>query len=593
KETGLDLLRLKAQLFVQFFEQTQEVAHLSKAMTAYRTASEVIGLWRQSVPTAAAKNELAERSSVLYQEAIRTAYRLYEQGKEEQYKDLAFSLAERSKAQLLIELMNERLARGLHNLPDSLLEQDRKLRLDISLCNRQLLKASMQTDETQAEDLTSWRNRRFELQQQLEQLSRQFEANYPDFYQLKYQQEPTDPAVLQKLLADQEQALIEYFMGEEAIYVFVLTARQRELLRLPLSDSLDRQIERLRAAISQIPSDADLADNHRNFTQSAYSLYQQVLASALSTLPTGLASLVIIPDYQLNYLPFELLLERPAAEGTVQFSPAVLDYVLEKYQVSYDYSAVVYGKNCQKESGAYQRDFVGFAPTFGEPTIAELRRGCTLGDLGALQCNGEEVTRIGKLMGGQISLGEQANRAQFEDLLLGSRIVHLATHACVKEDRGGHNKIFLSDDYVSENDLFGRLTNAELIVLSACNSGSGQLLRGEGVMSLARGFLQAGSASCVLSRWSVDDCATSEIMTRLYEGLQAGQTRTEALRGAKLAFVESAEKYQQHPFFWGAFILYGRADRLSLYSSGWPWHRYLLLCLLLGMLGLGWARFRR
>ena len=99
--------------------------------------------------------------------------------------------------------------------------------------------------------------------------------------------------------------------------------------------------------------------------------------------------------------------------------------------------------------------------------------------------------------------------------------------------------------------------NSELAVLSACNTGSGELVKGEGVMNMARGFINAGCSSTLMSMWSVDDCATSDIMLRFYEGLKKGLNKDEALRAAKLSYLESVSKTKMHPYYWAAFVPFG------------------------------------
>ncbi|MEM9922116.1 MAG: CHAT domain-containing protein, partial [Bacteroidota bacterium] len=354
------------------------------------------------------------------------------------------------------------------------------------------------------------------------------------------------------------------------IYIFLLTETQMEVFSVAYSSKLNEQIEQLRQAVSSLPSDQELANNFEQYTKTAFTLYEQLLAPALKQLPTSVSSLILIPDYQLNHLPFELLLMNPPLSTKPNFSVKNLDYVLEHYTLSYDYSAIMHIKNRQRNSGSYRQGFVGLAPIFIGSTEEAEPVNCRATALKPLACNQQEVQTIQNLIGGQSLLGKQAHKNTFDLLLPSSQIVHLATHACIDENSLTDDKIFLADDYISKHDLFNSRTNAELVVLSACNTGSGQLLKGEGVMSLARGFIQAGSASCVLSRWSVDDCATAKIMEQFYRSLKEEVGRSEALRLSKLSYLQSAEKYYQHPFFWGAFTTYGQTTPLKVWRSGLP-----------------------
>ena len=160
--------------------------------------------------------------------------------------------------------------------------------------------------------------------------------------------------------------------------------------------------------------------------------------------------------------------------------------------------------------------------------------------------------------------------------------MHLATHACINEQDPMLSKIYFSDDYLTYYDLNNLELNADLAVLSACNTGNGKLEKGEGVMSIAKGFIQAGVPSVVTSLWSVDDCATSDIMIHFYKYLKEGQVKDEALRNAKLEYLQTADKAHAHPFYWGAFVQFGNTNSLDYLSEGEPWTTFIFI----GLLGI-------
>lgn len=142
-------------------------------------------------------------------------------------------------------------------------------------------------------------------------------------------------------------------------------------------------------------------------------------------------------------------------------------------------------------------------------------------------------------------------------------ILHLATHACIDEASSGLNKIFFSDDYIPQIDLDQLRLQAALTVLSACNTGTGRLQEGEGVMSMARSFLLAGSASVLTSLWAVDDCTTSDIMVRFYQSLKNGEAKDVAIQKARLAYLASADTEASHPYYWAAFVQFGDVEPLA------------------------------
>jgi len=350
-----------------------------------------------------------------------------------------------------------------------------------------------------------------------------------------------------------------------------------------------QSVKTFRDAINQVPEDDAVLQNYQDITSAGYYLYQNILEPALKVLPDNIHRLKIIPDNQFNYVPFDLLLTEAAPQDKAYFSAHHLEYVLKKYQVSYDYSATWMFKG-EKNNNVSTKNFIAYAPSFKEATSIVRSRSCEAEDLFNLECSEKEVRSINNLLNGETRIGSAANTADFIQEATDYRIIHMATHACVDEENPSFNKIFLTDDYLSNADLYNTSLNAELVVLSACNTGSGKLVKGEGVLSLARGFVQAGCRSSIVSRWSVDDCATSEIMQYFYEGLERGEEKDEALRLAKLNYLKEADQFYAHPYYWSAFVGYGDMGAMDLGGSFW-W-KILIGVSLMGLLLLEIRTFR-
>jgi len=156
-------------------------------------------------------------------------------------------------------------------------------------------------------------------------------------------------------------------------------------------------------------------------------------------------------------------------------------------------------------------------------------------------------------------------------------VLHLAMHSMVNEKNpmlsvmafsGSRDSI---DSQLTAIEIYNQHLNADLAVLSACNTGFGELHRGEGIMSFARAFSYAGVSSAAISLWQVPDKATSKIMINFYSYLKEGKTKAEALRLAKVEFINSYPS-MAHPFYWSGFILSGNNKPLQFpVSSYWYW----------------------
>jgi CHAT domain-containing protein len=304
-----------------------------------------------------------------------------------------------------------------------------------------------------------------------------------------------------------------------------------------------------------------------DFTNDSHALYEFLLKNSLLDLPKDVNSLMIIPDGKLTYFPFELLLpEKPKKDAVISYSSSAMPYLFNNYNISYGFSATVVNLTHQKTKQSNTGAPAIFAPSFSNEYIAE-NRSCQEDNLSYLQCNTTEGERIKSLISGDIFTGDLASIQKFRQVASNSSILHLATHACVDEENADGNKIFFTDTYLTNEDLNTVGVNADLVVLSACDTGLGKLIKGEGLMSLSRGFLCAGAASTVMSLWSVDDCATSDLMVNFYKELKDGKDKSTALKNAKLNYLAQADKLHQHPYFWAPFVLSGNVNPIESIAS--------------------------
>jgi CHAT domain-containing protein len=124
----------------------------------------------------------------------------------------------------------------------------------------------------------------------------------------------------------------------------------------------------------------------------------------------------------------------------------------------------------------------------------------------------------------------------------------------------------LDDGYLKTFEIYGIPLKAKMVVLSSCNTGSGLFYSGEGILSLARGFIYSGSQSVVMSMWEIEDRSGTEIVEMFYKNLRKGYSKSVALKKARISFLENADRLRSHPYFWSALVVYG--DNTPLYHSG-------------------------
>lgn len=186
--------------------------------------------------------------------------------------------------------------------------------------------------------------------------------------------------------------------------------------------------------------------------------------------------------------------------------------------------------------------FIGYSPnTFPYTELTPLSK------------TASEISSIKDIIDGELRLGEKATKNAFLTESGNYEIVHLATHA----NSGSEPWVAFSDAKLDAKELYTFKTQSDLIVLSACNTSTGVVARGEGVMSLARGFFYAGANSVVSTLWNVSDQAASFIMKDFYKELAAGNSKSESLQAAKLNYLNTHSLSDASPYYWASFVLIG------------------------------------
>jgi CHAT domain-containing protein len=284
--------------------------------------------------------------------------------------------------------------------------------------------------------------------------------------------------------------------------------------------------------------------------------------------------LVIIPAGAMCDMPFESLLEELPSDPERFKTHA---YLIKQHSINYAYSATLLKEMSEHEVAVGTETYLGFAPSFGEGASSVIRG--KKYSLAPLTYNSVEVKNIQKLLGeGQIYEGEAATEDQFKKLAGNYSIIHFATHGLANNQDPDYSLLAFTEikdeqenEFLYVSDMYNMELNAELVVLSACETALGKNFRGEGIMSLARGFSYAGAKSIFTTLWSVNDQATFQIVERFYKNLQDGLKKDEALQQAKLDFIENGSDLTAHPFLWSPYIMIGDTDELDSISSTTNW----------------------
>lgn len=549
----LTLLQNKAVFYHSWYLKDAVPEHLQAARQALDEANSAAEYQHQRLELPGSKYMLAAQTGKISEAGVVINRTLHALTDSIAYLHTAFDYAEKSKAYLLYAAMQD--ARALHfaGIADSLLEHERALRLAIAFGERQLqqLEAGGVAETDSAFAIPA--ARLFDLHRQHEVLKAQFSRDYPDYYRLRYDLSTVSVRQIQTELLQPGQTLLEFFVGDSALYAFVIGEDTYAVIDLKKDFPLDNWVSELRASLLE-----NRSTSAATFCDLAYRLYQKLLAPVK---PYLTPNLIIIPDGVLGYLPFEALLTEKPARPT-RFSQHA--YVLNDYRISYASSATLLREMMEKRGAAKTGSLAAFAPYYSGDTTqlsglftdADFRQ-----DLKPLPFSGAEVAAIQKLLGGRAFYGKAATASQFLREASGSRVIHLATHGKANDRNGEYSFLAFSgatdslkNELLYVRDLYNLNLQAELVTLSACETGIGKLQRGEGIIGLARAFTYAGARSLVTSLWGVNDEQTKDLMVQFYRNLKKGQTKDAALQSAKLRL---ARRTDGHPFFWAGFVAIG------------------------------------
>lgn len=371
----------------------------------------------------------------------------------------------------------------------------------------------------------------------------------------------------QKLL-DQETALLEYAFGEEASYLFAVTDKSFVAVRLPPASKFAGSVTTLRQALS----------SPRQTTQSAYlreacNLYQTLIAPVEAVL-RGKSKLIIVPDGILYELPFGALLTSESVASLTREPPNRWPFLILHHAVSYAPSATLLAALQRRKDGRPSETLLAFGdPVYTKAATASVRSAFGVNTpwrVGRLPHSRREIENIAALFDRskvEIFLGPRATEENVKRYspLRNHRYLHFAVHGIFNERRPEYSGLILSlpgtpagtdDGIVQAYEILGLDLAADLVVLSACETGLGRRVSGEGVIGLSRAFLQAGATSLLVSLWRVSDRSTPELMVRFYrKRLHGGLSKSEALWQAQLQLVR--EGRFAHPYHWAAFNLVG------------------------------------
>ena len=369
-----------------------------------------------------------------------------------------------------------------------------------------------------------------------------------------------DRRQIQQEILDKDTALIEFTLGERQSWVWVLTRDRMMSAALPARSEIEAQVRAYRKELAQGASALTVRTALARLDAVGNGLYRDLLAPVEPAFGKA-RHLIIVPDGVLSYLPFETL-----GGGT---------RLVEHFAISYSPSASALAtlRARFQQNAPPARTLLAFGDAVYSETATARRaepemireRGGGLTQLPHTRAEVNGIRALFPAAGSNAYLGAAATEETVKGAPLDQyRLIHFAVHGIYDEEQPARSGIALSiapesrqDGILQVPEIMRLRLRAEMVTLSACQSGLGKLLAGEGVMGMSRAFLYAGADSVLTSLWNVNDASTAELMKLVYQGIARGLARDEALRGAKLRLMRGPQTTWRHPYYWAAFVLLG------------------------------------
>lgn len=440
----------------------------------------------------------------------------------------AFYYFEKNKAIQLLEDVNLKLARKNTQIPEAISKKEKRLKDKIIELEK--LKSSSNSEITNRDLILAKEN--------YDEFINTLNTDLKLLYKLEKPAEVIDFSDLKNNL-NLEEVYLEYILNEDFGYGLLISKNQLIIFQLPDLEQLKELSLNYRKHLN-FPITTH--DKLKEFNNTSHSLYKILFPEKIRSLTNG-KKIIVVPDNFLQNIPFEPLITDNGDNKS---------FLILKNEISYSYSLTFLLKN-KVLVNEKKNAIVGFAPIKFNDSLPNLKG------------SKEELEALNKLDIPNIYILEQANKENFYNKSKDARVIHIASHANASDNINPWISFYNEKLYL--NEIYNHDTYADLVVLSACNTSLGEIYEGEGVMSLARGFFHSGSKSVLTTLWTVNDKSTSFVIKEFYENLKNGQSKSAALRNAKLTYLESHSLSEASPYYWSSFVLLGDDNTINFISN--------------------------
>jgi len=564
---SLKVLNTKYKILWDIYRKSHDQKTLEAASNTAELIVSLLEKVRINISQEESRLVLGDRYRDSYLNAIRDFNLLYTKTNDRKFLEKAFEYSEKSKVAGLLASTRELKAAQFH-IPSDIADFEKNLQRDISLFNARIAEETF-SEEPDLILINKWKENLLKTTRIRDSLILVFEKQYPDYYALKYNTQVVKLNNIPKIIGRNTNN-INYVVSDTILYIFVANHKHQQLLAIPVDSSFYNNIKQFRNLLSMPSYSENAKTAFEKYQSIGYKLYKILIDPIRSYLISD--KILISPDNILSYLPFEAIPTSPDSGERILYRN--LPYLMDDFDISYTYSATFMAESVKRDYSTVNKVIV-FAPSYDRPIDIQsivMDRQAGTGLLNNLKYARQEAEYVSNITDGKLFLNDDATESVYKAESGKFDIIHLAMHTVLNDKDPMRSTLIFSrdndtieDGFLKTYEVYGIPLKAKMIVLSSCNTGTGLLNSGEGILSLARGFIYSGCQSVVMSMWEIEDGSGAEIIKVFYDNLKKGNSKSVALRKSRITYLAKADQLRSHPYFWSTLVIYG--NNTPLYYS--------------------------
>ena len=554
------------------------------ALKHYEQALDNIETLRAGIEEQEQRVSFMQDKFYVYDELIDLLHALHQVHPDRGYDRKALEIFERKQGRVFLEEMGKSGARLFAGLPESVKQQEDALEIQIEQLTQALADERAETEQDQ-QRIHQLEQHKQQLQTEQDALQAEIKRRYPDYYALRYPQ-PAALSDLQNAVLHPEELMLVYDVMQEHTLIWLISSHSMQMYTLAVgTQALQEQIASLRKTmLSEWGTSRGLftasqpEEQHIPFVHASHALYALLIPEDIRNVLTEPHSLNVVPTGPLYALPFEALVTQPAED------PDTAHYLIEDLPISYLSSASLLKTLREADARrtgsapypllAFAHPMYNFNASQETGTIrslqAQVYREILGGGLPELPETAEEAEAVANMFNAPnetepLQLRQDASRERVfafneSERLDDYQYLLFAMHGVLPGEvtRLTQSALILSDDFLTMGDVFGLRLNAKVVALSACNTGMGEMVRGEGVMGLTRAFMYAGTPAIAVTLWSVESVSAKTLSIGMFQNLKQGAAPAQALRTIKIRMLHGEESPSyKHPYYWAPYVVFG------------------------------------